>query len=158
MLYSDNFFAFREQLDFDLFCSIVPPRHLAKVRNLHIEVMCREYLSGGGTRPPELAFQEEAEWVQFWGSVGQLQGLKTLEVKIFHAPAFWIGASIRKNRLPAALGDSIDLDHCLLGPLRAMMKLDRFQVILPQECQVRLREDDPFQIQCLNIYEMRGSW
>ena len=156
MLYSNSLFAFREQFIFDTFCSVVPYQHLAKIRHLHIEVMCREYWAQTNGRgcplhpPPD--FQEETEWIQFWNSVGRIPDLKTLEVNVTLPPAFWIGARVKREDLPAATRDS-DMDYGLLGPLRAMKKLDRFEVDLPQECQVRVREDDPFHLQFHNPLE-----
>ena len=102
-------------------------------------------------RSPNRDFQHETDWIQLWHFVSQLQGLTTLEVNVTYPPTFWLDARDRQWKLPAASRES-NMDYGLLGPLRAMKKLDRFDLNLPDDCEkVRLKEDDPFQIKFHDI-------
>lgn len=143
-------FAFRGPSVFSLFCSIVPPHLLASIRKLHIEVMYQESfprMAHLGTSQPD--FENETEWTEFWESVGQFKGLTTLEVYVTDGPAFWYHARTRHNvrlGLTADTSATLTEDFGLLEPLRTMRHLARFEVTLSQWCQVRPREDDPFQL------------
>jgi hypothetical protein len=159
MLYSSNLFAFTGLSALSSFRSNVPPQHLAKIRHLHIEVMCDYYgnviyphYTRGLWRtprtpgPPQPDFQQEIEWIEFWESIGRLQGVKTLEVHIASPPAFWIGYRNSNKRRPTDASGTIDLGDALLGPLRAMKKLERFEVILTDIHPLEVKDDEPFQV------------
>ena len=105
---------------------------------------------------PQPDFQEASEWTQFWESVGLLKGLTTLEVIVTEAPAFWIYGLGRKRQSERIGGTStlLNEDFGLLDPLRALRQLDRFEVTLPQRCQVPPRENEPFQL----TYKEDGTW
>jgi hypothetical protein len=143
-------FAFRGPSSFDLFCSIVPPHHLASIRKLHIEVMYREtFICSASRARPQPDFQKVTEWTRFWESVGQLTGLTTLEVNVADAPAFWIYARADHKKQSKRTGGTnamLTEDFGLLDLLRTMRQLDRVEVTLPQMCQVIPREDEPFQL------------
>ena len=158
VLYSANLFAFGNPSTFELFCSIVPSQRLANIRKLNIELMGGMSLSyiPSLTRPAPDPFQEKTEWIQFWNLVGQLKGLKSLEVMVSVPPPFW-RFSHGPNSLPTATtGDTIETQDDLLDPLRAIKTPDRFDIILPEECRQNMKADDTFHLRFLTLRQMRG--
>jgi hypothetical protein len=151
VLYSANLFAFCNPSTFELFCSIVPSQRLVNIRKLNFELIGgihMGYYIPSLTRPAPDPFQKKTEWIQFWNLVGQLKGLKSLEVKVVTPPPFW--------RLSATTGDIIETQDDLLDPLRAIKTPDRFDIILPEECRQNMKADDTFHLRFLTLRQMCG--
>ena len=158
VLYNTNLFAFRHPSTFELFCSIVPSQRLANIRKLHIELMygeCMMCIASVSTYAPE-PFQEKTEWIQFWNLVGQLKGLKSLEVKVVGPPPFWRYKHDPKYLSTTTIGNTIETQDDLLDPLRAIRTPDRFDIILPEECQQNMKADDKFRLRPFTLRQMRG--
>jgi hypothetical protein len=158
VLYSANLFAFCNPSTFELFCSIIPSQRLANIRKLHIELM-----GGMGVMriallatPAPGPFREKTEWIRFWNLVGQLKGLKSLEVKVIAPPPFWRFSHGPKSLPTATTGDTIKTQDDLLDPLRTIRMPDRFDIILPEECRQNMKADDRFHLRFFTFRQMHG--
>jgi hypothetical protein len=158
VLYSANLFSFCNPSTFELFCSIVPGQRLANIRKLNIELMGEMRMSrmpSVNPCPPD-PFLEKTEWIQFWNLVGQLKGLKSLEVKLPVPPPFWRLSHGPKSLPTATTGDTIETQDDLLDPLRAIKTPDRFNIILPEQCRQNMKADDTFHLRFLTLRQMCG--
>lgn len=103
------------------------------------------------TPPRPDFFSKEDYWIKFWESVGNLEGLRVLEVKLVEVPQFCFHR-FRKwsdrtwHTLSAASERDEKYRDVLLDPLRKIKGLDEFVVELPQFHGVR--DGDPFTVLC----------
>jgi hypothetical protein len=106
------------------------------------------YIASISTHPPE-PFQEKIEWIQLWNLVGQLKGL-------VGPPPFWRYNHGPKSLSTATTGDTIEAQDDLLDSLRAIRTPDRFDIILPKECQQNMKADDRFHPRFFTPRQMHG--
>ena len=116
---------------------MVPSRRLANIRSLHVQLLYQEMALRIHYQCCPDPFQKETEWIEFWDLVGQLPGLRVLEVKVISPPPFWEYGSTQRNLPRTAAADIADMRYGLLDPLRALKGLDRVEVILPTACQAK---------------------
>jgi hypothetical protein len=109
------------------------------------------YIIGRNGPPRPDYFSKEDYWIEFWESVGNLEGLRVLEVKLVAMPQFcYHRFRLLSDRTWHTISAASERDEkfrdVLLDPLRKIKGLDEFVVQLPRFHGVR--DGDPFTVSC----------